>query len=119
MIETNNILRDLLVVANKVTSGKEYDWKLVAQQLGLTQIEGYMNFMQQTDEAKNYCATTDPAQPAATNDPVEPAATNDTVHAAASNDTPQPDAATDVVGTQYSEVGSTQMGIKRHKGATN
>ncbi|KAJ1412281.1 Zinc finger, CCHC-type [Sesbania bispinosa] len=109
MVEANNILRDLLVVANKVTSGKEYDWKLVAQQLGLTQIEGYMNFMQQIDEAKNYCATTDPAQPVAT---------NDTIHAAASNDTPQPDAAADVVGTQHSEVGSTQMGIKRQKGLT-
>ncbi|KAJ1378506.1 Transposase, MuDR, plant [Sesbania bispinosa] len=109
MVESNNILGDLLVVANKVTSGKEYDWKLVAQKLGLTQIEGYMNFMQQIDEAKNYCATTDPAQPAAT---------NDTIHAAASNDTPQPDAAADVVGTQHSEVGSTQMGIKRHKGPT-
>ncbi|KAJ1384799.1 Zinc finger, CCHC-type [Sesbania bispinosa] len=101
MVETNNILRDLLVVANKVTSGKEYDWKLVAQQLGLTQIEGYMNFMQQIDEAKKYCATTDPAQ------------------LAAANDTPQPDAAAADVRTQHSEVGSTQMGIKRHKGPTN
>ncbi|KAJ1437090.1 Zinc finger, CCHC-type superfamily [Sesbania bispinosa] len=108
MVETNNILRDLLVVANKVTYGKEYDWKLVAQQLGLTQIEGYMNFMQQIDEAKKYCATTDPAQLAATNNPAQPAA---------ANDTPQPDAAN--VGTQHSEVGSTQMGIKRHKGPTN
>ncbi|KAJ1399983.1 amino acid ABC transporter substrate-binding protein [Sesbania bispinosa] len=71
------------------------------------------------DEAKNYCATTDPAQLAATNDHVEPVATNDTIHAAASNDTPKPDVAADVVGTQHSEVGSTQMGIKRHKGPTN
>ncbi|KAJ1379561.1 heme-binding domain protein [Sesbania bispinosa] len=74
--KTNNILSELMVIANKVTSGKEYDWKLVAQQLGLTQVEGM--------KLKKYCAT---------NDPTKPAATNDTNHAAASNDTTQPAAA--------------------------
>ncbi|KAJ1426467.1 hypothetical protein SESBI_10210, partial [Sesbania bispinosa] len=32
-----------------------YDWKKVAQQLGLTQDEGYMGFMEQVEEAKNFC----------------------------------------------------------------
>ncbi|KAJ1439968.1 hypothetical protein SESBI_02197 [Sesbania bispinosa] len=101
LVETNNILRELMVIAKKITFGKECVWKLVAQQLGLTQNEGYMNFMNQIDEAKKYCAINDTTQPAAT------------------NDTTQPVAAADVVGTQHSEVASTQMGINKQKVPTN
>ncbi|KAJ1421319.1 class I and II aminotransferase [Sesbania bispinosa] len=55
MTEANNMLHHLLVVAQHVTSGKQYNWKKVAAQLGLSQDEGYMNFMQQVDEAKKFC----------------------------------------------------------------
>ncbi|KAJ1397534.1 Zinc finger, CCHC-type superfamily [Sesbania bispinosa] len=43
LVEANNILHDLM----EVTSGNNYDWRRVAEQLGLTQDEGYMGFMEQ------------------------------------------------------------------------
>ncbi|KAJ1400768.1 hypothetical protein SESBI_29311 [Sesbania bispinosa] len=57
--EANNILHNLMVVAQEVTSAKAYDWKKVASQLGLSDNEPYMNFMNQVDEAKNFCGFQD------------------------------------------------------------
>ncbi|KAJ1384877.1 hypothetical protein SESBI_42140 [Sesbania bispinosa] len=57
--EANNILHNLMVVAQEVTSAKAYDWKKVASQLGLSDNEPYMNFMNQVDEAKNLCGFQD------------------------------------------------------------
>ncbi|KAJ1379451.1 hypothetical protein SESBI_46883 [Sesbania bispinosa] len=45
--------------AQEVTSAKAYDWKKVASQLGLSDNEPYMNFMNQVDEAKNLCGFQD------------------------------------------------------------
>ncbi|KAJ1434262.1 hypothetical protein SESBI_05611 [Sesbania bispinosa] len=56
--EANNILHNLMVVAQEVTSAKAYDWKKVASQLGLSDNEPYMNFINQ-DEAKNLCGFQD------------------------------------------------------------
>ncbi|KAJ1396067.1 hypothetical protein SESBI_32897 [Sesbania bispinosa] len=39
-----------------VISGKQYDWLKVAKQLGFTNIQAYMTFMQKVDEAKKMCA---------------------------------------------------------------
>ncbi|KAJ1404180.1 hypothetical protein SESBI_26777 [Sesbania bispinosa] len=43
LVDANNILHDLM----EVTSGNNYDWRRVAEQLGLTQDEGYMGFIEQ------------------------------------------------------------------------
>ncbi|KAJ1429703.1 Transposase, MuDR, plant [Sesbania bispinosa] len=44
------------VIAQDVTSGNSYDWKNVANQLGQSKNEGYMNFMTHVEEAKKFCA---------------------------------------------------------------
>ncbi|KAJ1390501.1 hypothetical protein SESBI_37402 [Sesbania bispinosa] len=91
LVETNNILRELMGIAEQVTAGKQYDWKKVAQQLGLTQVEGYMNFMNSIDEAKKICGFNESAQAAAPAAPAEEG------------------------GTQQSEVGSTHMEFNKQK----
>ncbi|KAJ1424456.1 valine--tRNA ligase [Sesbania bispinosa] len=65
--------------------------KKIAQQLGLTHDEGYMNFMNSIDEAKKICGFNGSAQDAAAAAPTEE-------H-----------------GTQQSEVGSTQMDFNKQK----
>ncbi|KAJ1376229.1 hypothetical protein SESBI_50159 [Sesbania bispinosa] len=91
LVETNNILRDLMGIAEQVTAGKQYDWKKVAQQLGLIQGEGYMNFMNSIDEAKKICGFNESAQDAAPAAPAEEG------------------------GTQQSEVGSTHIEFNKQK----
>ncbi|KAJ1434383.1 hypothetical protein SESBI_05526 [Sesbania bispinosa] len=49
LVEANNILHELLGVAQEVTSGNNNDWRRAAEQLGLTQDEGYMGFMEQVN----------------------------------------------------------------------
>ncbi|KAJ1380185.1 Nitrogen regulatory protein areA [Sesbania bispinosa] len=56
LTEANKILQQLMVIAQDVTSGNSYDWKNVANQLGQSKNEGYMNFMTHVEEAKKFCA---------------------------------------------------------------
>ncbi|KAJ1385435.1 hypothetical protein SESBI_41678 [Sesbania bispinosa] len=55
-VEASNIIKELLTVAQKVTSGKPYDWKHVVATLGVTHIEPYMIFMESVDNATAMCA---------------------------------------------------------------
>ncbi|KAJ1434381.1 Zinc finger, CCHC-type superfamily [Sesbania bispinosa] len=55
LVEANNIFHELLGVAQEVTSGNNYDWRRVVEQLGLTQDEGYMGFMEQMEATKISC----------------------------------------------------------------
>ncbi|KAJ1443131.1 Zinc finger, CCHC-type superfamily [Sesbania bispinosa] len=56
LVEASNIIKQLLTVAQQVTSGKPYDWKKVASTLGVTHIEPYMTFMESVDNATAMCA---------------------------------------------------------------
>ncbi|KAJ1441841.1 Zinc finger, CCHC-type superfamily [Sesbania bispinosa] len=56
LVEASNIIKELLTVAQQVTSGKPYDWKKVANTLGVTHIEPYMTFMESVDNATAMCA---------------------------------------------------------------
>ncbi|KAJ1417991.1 hypothetical protein SESBI_16259 [Sesbania bispinosa] len=56
LTEANKILQQLMVIAQDVTFGNSYDWKNVANQLGLSKDEGYMNFMTHVEETKKFCA---------------------------------------------------------------
>ncbi|KAJ1415929.1 Transposase, MuDR, plant [Sesbania bispinosa] len=56
LTEANKILQQLMVIAQDVTFGNSYDWKNVANQLGQSKNEGYMNFMTHVEEAKKFCA---------------------------------------------------------------
>ncbi|KAJ1384226.1 lipid storage droplets surface-binding protein 2-like [Sesbania bispinosa] len=54
LTKANSILHHLMVIAQQVTSGTQYNWRRVAGQLGLSQNETYMNYMHQVEKAKNF-----------------------------------------------------------------
>ncbi|KAJ1432333.1 Zinc finger, CCHC-type superfamily [Sesbania bispinosa] len=54
--ENIGILRNAHNTMMEVTSSNGYDWLKVESQLGFTNIEAYMTFMQKVDEAKKLCA---------------------------------------------------------------
>ncbi|KAJ1390287.1 hypothetical protein SESBI_37590 [Sesbania bispinosa] len=56
LVEANNIIKELLIVAQQVTSGKHYNWKKVTSTLGVTHIEPYTTFMESVDNATAMCA---------------------------------------------------------------